>query len=461
MPETRPEPRTSARSARAEAHDPRQILSVSDLNRLIGGLIERAVPQIWVRGELSNFTRAASGHCYFSLKDRQAQVRAVMFRSRVQQLDFSPREGMLVEVAALPGLYEARGEFQLNVEAMRRAGAGDLYQRFLQIRDRLQGEGLFDPARKRPLPAWPRRLGIVTSPAAAALRDVVRTLEQRAPGLDVILYPTLVQGADAPAAIVEALGRAARRAEVDVLLVVRGGGSIEDLWAFNDEAVARAIAAMPMPVVSGVGHETDTTIADFVADRREATPTAAAAAATPDRRALLEQLGGLSRALVRAGARELARREQGLDQHARLLRPPSAHWRRRHDQWDALRQRLARGLAADAAHRAQRLTHLTARLRAPALDRHEELLARLARGLARSATDGLQRREVLARQLAIRLEAASPRQILRRGFAIVRDDAGQIVRQAAATAPGQVLSIEFDDAAIGVRRDGKNGSGGG
>ena len=246
----------------------RETLSVSQLNRAVAALLERGLPPLGVVGEISNFTRAASGHWYFTLKDAGAQVRAVMFRGRAQGVGFVPREGDRVEVRALAGLYAARGDFQLTVEAMRRAGAGDLYQRFLQTKERLQREGLFEAERKRALPALPRAVGVVTSPQAAALRDVLTTLRRRAPQVPVILYPSAVQGADAPAGLLAALVAAGARGECDVLLLVRGGGSIEDLWAFNDEALARAIAASPVPVVSGVGHETDFTIADFVADAR-------------------------------------------------------------------------------------------------------------------------------------------------------------------------------------------------
>jgi exodeoxyribonuclease VII large subunit len=250
---------------------PTDILSVTELNRQARQLLEQRFPLLWVSGEISNLTRAASGHVYFSLKDSQAQVRCVMFRSRAQILPWQLENGLQVEAQALVTLYEARGDFQLNIEAMRRAaiGMGRLYELFVRLREKLAGEGLFDAARKRELPRFPRRVGIVTSPQAAALQDVIATFARRAPHVELIIYPTLVQGAAAPAAIVAALERVTARNECDVLLIVRGGGSIEDLWAFNDEAVARAIAAIPpAPIISGIGHETDTTIADYAADRR-------------------------------------------------------------------------------------------------------------------------------------------------------------------------------------------------
>jgi exodeoxyribonuclease VII large subunit len=244
------------------------ILTVSQLNQAVGRLLERSFPLTWISGEISNFTRAASGHWYFTLKDASAQVRSVMFRGRAQFVDFAPREGDKVEVRAVVSLYAARGDFQLNVEAMRKAGVGNLYEAFLKLKAKLTAEGLFDADRKRELPVFPRQIGIVTSPQAAALRDVITTLRRRAPHLSIVLYPTAVQGEGSAEKIAAAIKTASDRAECDVLIVCRGGGSLEDLWSFNDERVARAIAASTIPVVSGVGHETDFTIADFVIIRK-------------------------------------------------------------------------------------------------------------------------------------------------------------------------------------------------
>jgi exodeoxyribonuclease VII large subunit len=245
-----------------------RVIGVAELNRLAKELIERQLPLMWVAGEISNFMRAASGHCYFSLKDAQAQVRCVMFRHKAQLHDWKPENGMQIEVRATPSFYEARGEFQLNVEAMRRAGLGALYAAFEQLKARLSAEGLFAEERKQVLPRFPRAIGIVTSPHAAALRDVLTTLKRRMPAIPVIIYPTPVQGEGAAAKIAAALATADARAECDVLILCRGGGSIEDLWAFNEDVVARAIDACNLPVICGVGHETDFTIADFVADVR-------------------------------------------------------------------------------------------------------------------------------------------------------------------------------------------------
>lgn len=252
------------------------VIPVSALNRAIGSMLERAFPLCWVSGEVSNFTRAASGHWYFSIKDKDAQMRCVMFRGRAQHAPFTPREGDRIEVRALVTMYEPRGEVQLSVEAVRRTGQGKLFEAFLRLKAELEAEGLFAAERKRALPAFPRAIGIVTSLQAAALRDVLSTLARRAPHLPVIVYPAPVQGAGAAEKLTAMVQTANARREVDVLIVCRGGGSIEDLWSFNDEALARAIAASELPVVSGVGHETDFTIADFAADLRAPTPTGAA-----------------------------------------------------------------------------------------------------------------------------------------------------------------------------------------
>jgi exodeoxyribonuclease VII large subunit len=433
------------------------VLSVSELNRQVAGLLEREVPPLWVRGEVSNMTRAASGHWYFTLKDASAQVRCVMFRGRNQAVGFVPREGDEVEVRALASLYQARGDFQLGVELMRRAGAGDLYQRFLQLKERLQREGLLDGARKRPLPPMPRAVGVVTSPQAAALRDVLATLRRRAPQVQVVLYPTPVQGADAPARIVAALRAAAARDECDVLLLVRGGGSIEDLWAFNDEAVARAVAASPMPVVCGVGHESDFTIADFVADLRAATPTAAAAAAVPDLRALLERLGAQARRLALSMDRAQRARDQRLDTAARLLRSPAAYWA---TQAQALRG-LATRLVAAARQRAHapglRLARASAALRAPDVEGPGRRLDAAARRMALAAAAGVRRRADRVESAAHKLELVSPRAVLERGYAIVQRADGGVVRAADEVQASEALQVTLARGAIDVEVTARRG----
>lgn len=421
----------------------REILTVSELNRAVAGILERNLPVVRVEGELSNVVRAASGHWYFSLKDASAQVRCVMFRGRARNVDFSPRDGDRVEVLALATLYEARGEFQLNVEAMRRAGAGDLYRRFLELKDRLQREGLFDAARKRPLPAHPAAIGIVTSPQAAALRDVLTTLRRRAPAIPVVVYPTQVQGAEAPAQIAAAIGRAGSRRDCEVLLLVRGGGSIEDLWSFNDERVARAIAACPLPVVVGVGHETDFTIADFVADLRAPTPTAAAELVAPDRRELARGALRLAQRLQMAMRRRLDRAAQRLDTGTRLLRPPSAQWRDRARRVAALAQRLAAAGNAQRLRRAGALDRLAARMRAPRADLARQRLEALERRLASAAREALAQRGRRVDAAAAALALVSPQAVLDRGYAIVSSPDGAVLRDAARARPGDALSVRL------------------
>lgn len=442
-------PRSAPSAARG-----REILSVSELNGRVAGLIESSLGPVWVAGEISNFVRAASQHCYFTLKDAGAQVRCVMFRSRARGLDFAPREGDRVEVLAQASLYQARGDFQLGVEQMRQAGAGDLFREFMRLRARLEAEGLFEAARKRPIAPLPRAIGVVTSPAAAALRDVLTTLARRAAHVPVIVYPTPVQGIDAPPSIVAALERANRRREVDVLLLVRGGGSIEDLWSFNDERVARAIHASALPVIAGVGHETDVTIADFVADARAPTPTGAAVLAATDRRELLEALERQVVEMVRCSRRWLRQREQRLDMATRLLRPPSEIQARRAHRLRELARSLASRQAVQVAAASNRLERVASRLAPPpvmrATDAVESLAARLARAGAQALAEGGRRVGTLAAQL----ELVSPEAVLERGYAIVRRADGRVVRAAADAPAGTALSIRLARGEMRARAEG-------
>ncbi len=300
-----------------------RILSVSELNRLAREILQANFPLFWVSGEVSNFTRAASGHWYFSLKDSSAQVRCVMFKGRNSYSDFTPREGDKIEARATVSLYEARGEFQLTIESIRQAGLGDLFEAFERLKNKLQMEGLFDASLKQSIPTHPKSIGIVTSPDAAALRDVLITLNRRNPNIKVIIYPTPVQGKGAAERIASAVHIANQRHEVDTLIICRGGGSIEDLWQFNEEVVARAIAACTIPVISGVGHETDFTICDFTADVRAATPTAAAEIACQDISHLVQKLKELARQLERLFITNLQQRSQKLDFLAQRLVSPA------------------------------------------------------------------------------------------------------------------------------------------
>jgi exodeoxyribonuclease VII large subunit len=420
-----------------------RVISVSELNRTARTLIERQLPLLWVAGELSNFRRYDSGHCYFVLKDAQAQVRCVMFRGRAQHLDWKPADGAQVEVRAVPTLYEARGDFQLNVESMRQAGSGALYEAFARLKSRLEAEGLFDSARKRPLPRFPRCIGIVTSLQAAALRDVLTTLGRRMPGLPVVIYPTLVQGEGAAAQIAAAIETAGRRAECDVLLVCRGGGSIEDLWAFNEEPVARAIAASPMPVVSGVGHETDFTIADFAADLRAPTPTAAAELISQSRVELQAQLAQLARGLARAARRRLERHMQGLDYLMRRLVHPGERIAEQRRNLEHLVARLMAAMGHAAETWQWRVRELAREWRAlkpdfaAAAERQRDLMLRLQRAARVRADTAAAQLKSLEAQLA----QLNPENVLGRGYAIVRTANGEVVRDADRLAVGDAVDL--------------------
>lgn len=430
------------------------VLSVSALNQQVARLLERSFPLAWIGGEVSNFTRAASGHWYFTLKDDAAQVRAVMFRSRAQLADFTPREGDKVEVRALVTLYGARGDYQINVEAIRRAGIGQLYEAFLRLKEKLAAQGLFDADRKRALPLFARAIGIVTSAQAAALGDVLTALRRRAPHVRVVLYPTPVQGQFAADKIAEAIMTASRRREVDVLLVCRGGGSIEDLWSFNEECVARAIDACAIPVISGVGHETDVTIADFAADVRAATPTAAAELAATPRADWLASLEGDALDLRRAMERRLHDAAQGLDNLSRRLLNPAARIGHQRLQLLSLATAITHaaklplhrhGLAlAQLRQRVARHRPDTRALRAQLLSDARHLNASLCNTVKH-------RRDALA-GLAAQLELLNPQRTLERGYAIVRDATGQIVRDPAQIHARDTLTLRLagGSAEVGV-----------
>ena len=424
-----------------------QILTVGELNRMVARLLERNFPLVWVGGEMSNVTRAASGHWYFSLKDRDGQVRCVMFRAKNQLLDWVPREGDQIEARVVVGLYAARGEFQLTVEHMRRAGAGSLYEAFLRLKEKLQAEGLFSAERKLPLPRFPRSIGIITSAQAAAWRDVMITLQRRAPHVRLTLYPTPVQGREAPGSIVAAIRVASERAlrlgESEVLLLVRGGGSIEDLWAFNDEAVARAIVACRVPIICGVGHETDFTIADFAADVRAPTPSAAAELASPDVVATRESVVSHRVAMRRSLARKLETAEQRLDEVQRRLRSPQERLMDIATRMSEFETRLANGVWASTQRASVRLSFGLQSLSRVRPDMHPKIrsLAALGQRLA-MGVDAAWRRSNGALELAgARLALLNPHSALERGYAIVADPSGRIVRDAASLALGQAVSL--------------------
>jgi exodeoxyribonuclease VII large subunit len=421
------------------------VLSVGELNRRVRDLLERSVPLLWVSGEICNFTRATSGHWYFSLKDASAQVRCVMFRQKGQHIDWQPRDGMHVEVRAVVTLYEPRGDYQLTVETMRQAGLGALYEKFERLKAALAREGLFEEARKRPLPFFPKRIGIVTSTGAAALQDVLTTLKRRMPGIAVIVYPTPVQGDGAAAKIVAALGRAAGRKECDVLILCRGGGSIEDLWQFNEEIVARAIFDCPIPVVVGVGHETDFTIADFVADRRAPTPTGAAELASPNRLDLLHRVERLAARLNREFNGMLERRMQRLDHLARRLIHPGERIARRREKLAALRERIRTALAARHERLDWRLQTLQARLSAarPDIGLLQERQRTYQDRLRRAARHYFAARRSQLAALEAQLAQLSPSGVLARGYSIVTKADGSVVRDAEQLHSDDPVTMQF------------------
>lgn len=428
------------------------VLTVSQLNRQVGELLQGHFSRIWVRGEISNFTQAASGHWYFSIKDERASVKAVMFRGRCQAVGFVPKAGEKFEFRAAVTLYEPRGDYQLQVESMRRAGRGDLHEAFLALKEKLAGEGLFEPARKRPIPTMPTTVGVVTSLAAAALRDVLTAMARRAPHVRVIVYPAPVQGLDAATRLTAALNLAIDRAEVDVLLLVRGGGSLEDLWSFNDEALARSIAASPIPVISGVGHETDFTIADFVADLRAPTPTAAAELCCQSHDACLRAVRVAFASLAAQQRRLLERSSLRLDRAAAMLVSPQQRLTQQALRLQGLSQRLARAGAQGANRHLARLDLARARLARgqPRLPSMRVELDYRRQALADAAARLLERRRQRVLALAQTLEALGPRSILERGYAIVRNEGGEIVKNALDLRVGEQLGVELGRGSVHV-----------
>jgi len=428
----------------------RDIYTVSRLNREARGLLEGGFPSLWITGELSNLSRPASGHWYFTLKDEDAQVRCAMFRQRNHLVRFTARDGMQVLLRARVGLYEARGEFQLVADHLEEAGEGELRRRFETLKLKLAAEGLFDASRKRAPPRFPRRIGIVTSSTGAALRDVLQVMRRRCAGMPVLVYPVPVQGAGAAREIAAQLALADRRAEVDVLLLVRGGGSLEDLWAFNEESLARAIAAVELPVISGIGHEIDFTIADFVADVRAPTPSAAAELAVPDAAAWLASLEVTSRRLTAGVLRAWRERRDAISHAARRLAAlhPARALAQRAQRLDELQTRAYAAVSRGAIARGEQLRRLRAELetRSPA-SRVAELLQRIAQARSRLPS-ALRHCLAIASwrlQSAARgLQATSPLATLGRGYAIVTLAAnGNVVTDPAQAPPGSEVEARL------------------
>ena len=435
---------------------PRNILTPSTLNRLVRGLLEDALPLVWIEGELCNVSRPASGHLYFTLKDAGAQVRAAMFKPKSSWLRFKPADGMHVLVRARVGLYEPRGEFQLVAEHMELAGEGALRREFELLKAKLDAEGLFEPSRKRPLPRYARRIGVITSATGAAIRDVLSVLRRRWPLVEVEVLPVPVQGREAPPAIVAMLRKASSGGRHDVLLLTRGGGSLEDLAAFSDEAVARAVHASAIPVVSAVGHEIDFSIADFVADLRAATPSAAAELLVPDVLALRRHLGQLAQRLLLLERRRLQAQTQRVDHlFARLqAQRPQARLARDRERLEQLHRRLHAALREQARNRANRLDRLHARLLAQhprqRLQLLQRRLAERERSLLQCMNHRLERARLTLRQSARALQAVSPLATLERGYAIVFDSDGHVLKAAKHAPPGTPLRARLADGELSL-----------
>ena len=422
---------------------------VGALCHAIGDALQARFNPVAVRGELSGFSRAASGHCYFNLKDASGQIRCAMFRRAAEQVGFSPRDGELVEVRGRLGVYEQRGDLQLVVESMQRAGQGALFEQFLRLKARLESEGLFDPARKRPLPPLPRGIGLVTSLGAAALHDVVTALRRRVPHIPVVIVPALVQGPQAPQSLVQALSKlyrlaqegneasgdfrveSARQPVIDTILLVRGGGSLEDLWAFNDEQLARTIVQSPVPLISGVGHETDFTIADFCADLRAPTPTAAAELAAQPREVWLGALALAQDRMDNAVQRVLDRQAQRLDIAAQRLGRPS--------------EQLARN-QLQLSRQAQRLRH-SMLLKLQRLAQNQQSLQVNFPNIFQRNLE--QQKQALDR-IDLRLQLLDPRLVLQRGYALLTDEQGRAVTQVRQAVPGAALKAQLSDGAVDV-----------
>jgi exodeoxyribonuclease VII large subunit len=409
--------------------EPRAPWGVAALLLAVGDALAARFGALSVRGEIAGFARAASGHCYFTLKDTDgaaASLRCAMFRRAAGLIDFAPADGQQVELRGRLAVYDARGELQFIAEAMRPLGAGNLYEQFLRLKAKLEAEGLFDAARKRPLPGFARRIGVITSLGAAALHDVLTTLARRAPQVRVVVYPSPVQGAEAPAALVRALALAAARNEVDLLILARGGGSLEDLWAFNDERVVRAVAASALPLVCGVGHETDCTLADLAADLRAPTPTAAAELAAPAQVVLRARLDTLAQRAMRQMSRRLEAQAQRLDARALQLARPAQSLALHQQRLDRLQSRLRASVLALLGARQRTATQWATRLAQAQQQRRAQAQSRLA-------------------VLQARLDSLAPQRVLQRGYAWVADEAGRPIVSAYSLQPGQSVRAVWHD----------------
>jgi len=430
-------------------------ISVSELNRQAKSLLEHSFLSLRVCGEVSNLTRATSGHWYFTLKDERAQVRCAMFRGRNAQVRFRPQEGSAVVCTAKVSLYEGRGDFQLIIEQMQEDGQGQLQQAFDRLKQRLNAEGLFAQERKRAIPSHPRVVGVVTSPTGAALHDILTAFKRRQPGIAVNLYPSLVQGAEAADQIVAAIELANRHGTADVLIVGRGGGSLEDLWPFNEERVARAILASDIPIVSAVGHEVDLSISDLVADLRAPTPTAAAEMLSPDQNAIRQRLSQLGSGLKQRMQWHLRRQRERLMAARRQLRHPGDRIREQQQRCDELDMRLQRAMRYQVRKHMEHLRNLSQRLDAqnPArqIVRQRLQVKDLQVQLRRRIQTLIERRKLLLGQQASRLNAISPLATLDRGYALAQAENGSLVRSSSDLQPGDELRVRFSQGSVETR----------
>ncbi|MEQ1815646.1 MAG: exodeoxyribonuclease VII large subunit [Nitrosomonas sp.] len=422
-----------------------KVLTVSELNSNTKQFLEQNIPLLWVKGEISNLKCYQSGHWYFSLKDASAQIRCVIFSHKNQYIDWQPKDGMQVEVLALVTLYEPRGDFQLNIETMRRAGSGELFEAFEKLKSRLEKAGLFNPANKKPLPAFPKQIGIITSPDTAALRDVLSTLQRRMPSLPVIIYPTLVQGKTAANSIADTIKIAGQRAECDALILCRGGGSIEDLWAFNEEIVALAIAASSIPVISGIGHETDFTIADFVADIRAPTPTGAAELASKDYKELSRHLKTLHQRMYRISLHHIEYAMQKMDILAHRLTHPGDRIKQQYVHLQHLQNRYINTWAHQIEKQHWKLLEFNQRLAAasPGIVRLEvqqkELAARFRYSFSRYSETLSANLQHLQKQLS----HLNPQSVLERGYSISYTLQNTVIRNSKQIHSGDRIQVKF------------------
>lgn len=426
---------------------PRSPLSVSELLDQARKAIDLVLGLVKVSGEISNLTRAASGHVYFSLKDERAQVRCVMFRNRAHLNGFQLEHGQHVEVFAQPAFYEARGDFQLIIDAIRLAGTGALYEAFLKRREQLASEGLFNTEHKQLLPAFVRRVGVITSPQAAAWKDVVATVTRRATHVSLLLYPAQVQGAEAPASLIAALEKANQRQEVDLLILCRGGGSLEDLWAFNDEMLARALVDSTIPIITGIGHETDLTIADLAADVRAPTPTAAAELAAVETEAITQKIRALTNRLNRAVALKINNLQLGLDLQSKRLQHPAERIRRSRSDLVSLAERLHQSGERALRDKRSPCVYLTQRWSTtprPGISQKQRLDL-LSQRLRQRGTSLLQQHQAHLGQVTEQLNALDPEAVLKRGYAIVTDADGNTLQGVSDATIGRLLGIRLHD----------------